>query len=310
METVIGASGAQPEVTPADLIKDATTETFEADVLTASMTAPVVVDFWADWCGPCKQIAPALEKAVLGAGGKVHLVKVDIDKNQMLASQLRIQSIPTVYAFFQGRPVDGFQGAVPESEITAFVDRLIELSGEAAGPDEGVEDYLNAGDAALAEGDIAAAAQLFGQVAQTDAGNIRALAGLARCHLATGDLDQAKQTLALVSPDKQNDPLITSVQASISLAEAVPGGGDVTALKADVEADPANLQAQFDLAGALIGSGDPDLAIEHLLVIIERDREWNEEAARKQLLTLFDALGPAHPATARGRRRLSSILFS
>jgi putative thioredoxin len=315
MDGIIGGDNSGAANQTADLIKDASIETFEADVLSASMEVPVVVDFWADWCGPCKQLAPALEKAVLAAGGKVRLVKVDIDKNQMLASQLRIQSIPTVYAFFQGRPVDGFQGAVPESEIKEFVERIILLADQAGvgvgdGPGAGIEDYLQAGEAAFQEGDVAAAAQLFGQAAQADADNIIALAGLARCHLATGDIEQAKQTLELAPPDKQDDAALASIKASIALADSAPRGGDIAALKEQISADPANLEARFDLAGAHIGSGALEPAIDELLAIIERDREWNEEAARKKLLTLFEALGGAHPATLRGRRRLSSILFS
>lgn len=304
MEPIIGAENAPP----ADLIKDATVETFEEDVIRASMEAPVIVDFWADWCGPCKQLAPLLERAVVGAGGKVRLVKVDIDKNQMLASQLRIQSIPTVYAFFQGRPIDGFQGALPESEIKTFINRLVEAAG-GAGAEDPTEDYLNAGEAALKEGDVAAAAGLFGQVAQAAPDNLRAIAGLARCQLAAGDVEKARQTLALAPDDKKDDPALSGIEAAIALAEE-GGGGDVSALRDAVEANPADLPGRFEYAGALIGVGAMDEAIDQLLLIVEKDREWNDEAARKKLLTVFEALGPAHAATLRGRRRLSSILFS
>ena len=306
MEPVIG--GEAPP--PADLIKDATVETFEQDVITASMEAPIIVDFWADWCGPCKQLGPILERAVAAAGGKVRLVKVDIDKNQMLASQLRIQSIPTVYAFFQGRPIDGFQGALPESEIKKFIDRLVEAAGAAGGGGANpVEDYLNAGEAALGKGDVAAAAQLFAQVAQAEPENLRALAGLARCHLAAGDIEQARATFDLVAEDKKADPIFSGIEAAIALA-AEGDGTDLGAARSAAEAAPDDLTARFAYAGALIGAGSTDDAIDELLAIIEKDREWDEGAARKKLLTVFDALGPTHEATKRGRRRLSSLLFS
>ncbi len=294
-----------------DLVKDATIETFEADVLTASMTTPVIVDFWADWCGPCKTLGPLLERAVRAAGGKVLMVKIDIDKNQMLASQMRIQSIPTVYAFFQGRPVDGFQGALPESELKAFVDRVVQAAG-AAGAQQPAphEDYLAAAASAMEAGDVGAAAQLFAQAAQMDPENADALAGLARCHLVLGDVDQARDTLAMIPESKHKEAVVASVKAALALAEASGGGGDIAALRAAAEAAPGDPEAQFALANGLLGSGGAEQAIDALLSIIERDRDWNEGAARQKLLTVFEALGHGHPATVRGRRRLSAILFS
>lgn len=299
------ALGAKPKAA-APLIKDATIETFEADVLEASMTTPIIVDFWAEWCGPCRQLGPSLEKAVAAVKGKVRLVKVDIDKNQMLASQLRIQSIPTVYAFYQGRPVDGFQGAIPESQIAAFIERLSALVKDEGQPD--ISDYFDAADAAFAEGDIAGAAEVYSRILEADPESVRALASLARCHVALKDFTQARALIDMIPADKQNDPAVASVKAAIDLAES--GEGDIGPLAAKVEAHPNDLDARFELAGALIGAGEMEAAVDQLLEIITRDRVWNEEAARKKLLTVFEALGGAHPVTVKGRRRLSSILFS
>ncbi|MCB2096271.1 MAG: tetratricopeptide repeat protein [Parvularculaceae bacterium] len=301
-----------PKPAKSGLIKDATIETFERDVLEASMTTPVIVDFWAEWCGPCRQLTPALEKAVTTANGAVRLVKIDIDKNQMLASQMRIQSVPTVYAFFQGRPVDGFQGAIPESQIKAFIDRL---SG-AASPGEDAPDFaavLDAAEEALAAGDVASAAQAFADVAQIseEAGDevfLRALAGLAKCRLATGDIDGAREVLALAPEAKKGDAALSSVWAQIELAGKA--SGDIEQLKRRASDNPKDYAARMELAEALAGRGDMEGAIDELLSIFAADRAWNEEAARKKLLTIFDALGPKHPETLSGRRRLSSLMFS
>ena len=312
MSEILGVAGAAPHASDG-LIKDATIETFEKDVLEASMTVPVIVDFWATWCGPCKQLTPVLEKAVTAAKGAVRLVKVDIDKNQMLASQLRIQSVPTVYGFFQGRPVDGFQGAVPESEIKAFIDRLTTAAGGAP-QSPSLEDLLNAAYAALEAGEIATAAEAFGQIAQAseagDADNVKALAGLAKCHLTLKDYAKARQMVELIPESHRTDAAISGIIAALDLAETESGDADLAALSASVEANPNDLNARFDLAGALIAAGNMEDALDQLLAITEQDLEWNEEAARKKILTVFDALGPTHPATLRGRRRLSSILFA
>lgn len=295
-----GATGA--------VIKDTGLETFAADVLDTSMEVPVIVDFWAPWCGPCKQLGPMLERLVTEANGAVRLVKVNIDENPEIAQQLRIQSIPTVYAFKQGQPVDGFMGAIPESQLRQFIEGL-------AGPlppgaAEEAADLLAAGVDALAKRDLSRAAQLFGQVLQEDPGNPKAVAGLARCYLESGDLDRARKTLKLVRPDGASDENYRAAEAELALKERAAAAGDAGQLNARVAANPADLAARFDLALVLDGRGAREAAIDQLLEIIRRDRKWNDDAARKHLLTLFDAMGPADPRTLAGRRRLSSILFS
>jgi len=304
------ATGAAVTATsPSEHIKEGSIATFAADVLEASREVPVIVDFWAPWCGPCKQLGPAIEKVVNEAKGAVKLVKINIDENQDLARQLRIQSIPTVYAFKNGQPVDGFMGAIPESQIRVFVQNLAGPGGH--GGHDHAEEVLAAADEAFAAGDVAMAAQAYGHVLQDEPGHPKAVAGLARAYLKSGDVERAKSTLQLVRPDGANDEAIKGVEAELKLREqAQAASGEVDALNAKVAADPKDHQARYDLALALDGKGDREGAIEQLLELIRRDRKWNEEAARKHLVTLFEAMGPTDPRTIAARRKLSSILFS
>ncbi len=289
---------------PADIIKDTSTETFQADVLDASAQTPVIVDFWAPWCGPCKQLTPILEKAVREARGAVRMVKLNIDENQALAQQMRVQSIPAVFAFVNGRPVDGFMGAQPESQVKAFVGRLSGMAGPSA-----EDELLDQGKAAFEAGDLATAAQVFGQLFQADPTNIPALAWLAKCYLANNDIARAEQLLEAVPPDTKDSDL-DSVRAALELARASESAGDTAPLLDAIAANPKDHQARIDLAVALNARGDREGAVEQLLESIRIDRKWNDEEARKQLLKLFEAYGPTDEVTLSGRRQLSSILFS
>jgi putative thioredoxin len=287
------------------LVTDTTAQGFVKDVIEGSKAQPVLVDFWAPWCGPCKQLTPILEKVVRAAKGKVKLVKMNIDDHPAIPGQMGIQSIPAVIAFVNGQPADGFMGALPESQVAGFIERLIK---EPIGADD--KDTLKAAEAALAQGDVSGAAALYAQILAKEPTHIEALAGLARCYVQTGALDQAKQTLALVPEAKRNDASVAAARAVLELAEQAKAVGPVNDLEQKVAANPLDHQARFDLAVALNAKGRRKEALDHLIEIIKRDRKWNEDGARKQLVQFFEAWGPTDETTLEGRKRLSSILFS
>ena len=307
MTIIEQGSGPAPQAAP-DLIKETTTQSFVKDVIEESKRQPVLIDFWAPWCGPCRQLTPIIEKAVRAAKGKVKLVKMNIDEHPAIPGQMGIQSIPAVIAFVNGQPADGFMGAVPESQVTAFIDKL--TAGMPGAGEPNIAEILAEAEAVLAEGDHATAAQIYAEVLAADATNIPAMAGLAKCYVATGALEQAKQTIALVPESKRNDAAVKAVQASIDLAEQAAAVGPVTELEQKVAANPLDHQARFDLATALNAGGQRAEATEQLLAIVKKDRKWNEDGARKQLVQFFEAWGPADEATIEGRKRLSTILFS
>lgn len=295
---------ATPAAPAADLIKDATEASFMKDVIEASREVPIIVDFWATWCGPCKQLTPALEAAVKAAKGKVRLVKVDVDKNQAIAAQLRIQSMPTVYAFWQGQPVDGFQGMQPASEIKAFIDRVSALGG-----DGGLAEAIEAAEQMLAEGAAADAAETFAAILGEEPENAAAYGGLARTYLAIGDLDQAQAFLDAAPAKIAKTKEVEAARAQLELARQAANAGPEDDLRRAVASDPENRQARFDLALALHAAGKVDEAVDALLDLFRMDREWNEGAAKAQLFTIFEALKPQDPIVLKGRRRLSSMIF-
>lgn len=295
----------QAQPAGADVIKDVTDQTFMADVVEASREVPVIVDFWAPWCGPCKTLGPQLEAAVQAKKGAVRMAKVNVDENQMIAGQLQVQSIPTVYAFWQGQPVDGFQGALSQGDVQRFVEKISALAG-----DGGLSEALEAAEEMLAQGAVADAAQTFAAILGEEPENAAAMGGLARAHIAMGDLDTAEALLNNAAPAIAAAPEIEAARAQIALARQADEAGPLAELQSAVAANPDDLQARFDYAKALYAAGQAEAAIEELLDLFRRDREWNDGAAKAQLFTIFDALKPTDPLVQKGRRRLSSMIFA
>ncbi|MCC6887089.1 MAG: thioredoxin [Hyphomicrobiales bacterium] len=303
MKVTVNAGGAP--AAPEGLIKDTTTQTFVKDVIEESKRQPVLIDFWAPWCGPCKQLTPILEKAVRAAKGKVKLVKMNIDEHPAIPGQMGIQSIPAVIAFVNGQPADGFMGALPESQVIQFLERL--TKGKIGGEEK---DALAAAEAALTQGDASTAASLYASLLAQDASNVAALAGLARTYVQTGAIEQAEQTLAMVPEAKRNDTAVAAARAALEIAERARSIGPLDELKRKVESNPRDHQARFDFAVALNSKGRRQEAVGELIEIVRRDRTWNDDGARKQLVQFFEAWGPTDEATIEGRKRLSSILFA
>ena len=307
MEQVIGGDGVG---VAAPAIKNTTAMDFAADVLDASQETPIIVDFWAPWCGPCKQLTPVIEKAVTEASGKVRLVKLNIDEAPQIAQQMRIQSIPAVYAFSQGKPIDGFMGALPESQVKEFIDRIVQMANAAAGPSP-IDEAIEQAKAALESGDANTAGAIYGQALQQDPGNVKAMAGMGRCYLATGQVGAAQNALDSIPEDQRNDTEVTALRTALELAaQAKTSSGESAEFQAKVDSDPNDHQARFDLALAHYAQGDNAQAIDELVEILGKNRSWNEEAAKEQLVKIFEALGNAHPDTVEGRQKMASVLFA
>jgi putative thioredoxin len=303
--TMLQNAGTAAAAAPEGLIKEVTTQSFKKDVIDESKRQPVLIDFWAPWCGPCKQLTPILEKVVKAAKGKVKLAKMNIDEHPAIPGQMGIQSIPAVIAFVNGQPADGFMGALPEGQVTAFIERL--TKGAVAGD---TQDLLKEAEAALAAGNATAAAEIYAEVLAEDSANVPALAGLARCYIATGAIEQAKQTLAMVPESRRGDTAVAAAQAALDVVVQASSVGPVAELEQKVSQNPLDHQARFDLAVALNAKGKRQEAVEHLIAIVKRDRKWNDDGARKQLVQFFEAWGPTDEATVSGRKRLSSVLFA